>query len=723
MSGKPLPSQELQRPAGDDSYGTRYVSAPGAGAAIDFFEVVDNLNAGACLLEAGKLVFVNREFLRLLRYESREQLMQKPLNDFIHPADRGGVDFSARTAARGASESQRRTFRMLPKGGEPIWVNSGCRRLARTGKGLWLADIVDITRLKSNEALLKDSAENYRRLLDQIEDGYTEVDLAGNYIYGNAAFCNIFGVSRDRIIGSNYRDYVDADSARPAFEAFNAVYRTGIPNKSFLYDLTLKDGSRKTLEYSISLRKDLEGAPVGFRSIVRDVTDRIRAEEDLMAQRSRLAAIFSSVNDAIITVDNGLKVIEANQAARNICGLDVTEMTGRILTGCPGACDQGCHEVLLETLQRKRSIRGYQVECNRTDRPLQRVNISSSPLINSDNEFIGAVLVIRDITRLSELERELKERHRFQQIVGRSPAMQKIYRLVEDLADLETTVLITGESGTGKELVAKALHRTGNRSFKPFVEVNCSALAENLLESELFGHVRGAFTGAVRDARGRFQTANGGTLLLDEIGDISPRIQLKLLRVLQEKEFERVGESTPIKVDVRVIASTNKNLKDKVAAGEFREDLYYRLKVVEIELPPLRERLEDIPLLVEHFRGRFNRKFDRSVQAVADGLVRTFMSYTWPGNVRELEHTIERAFVLCRGGTLTTDHIPDDIRHPRIVKRPLAGRRAPEDRSTLEDALKTSAWNVSKAARLLGISRRTMYRRLREHRLRRPPQH
>jgi PAS domain S-box-containing protein len=723
MSGKPLPSGGLHRPAGDDSFGARYVSAPGAGLAIDFFEVVDKLSAGVCLLEAGDLVFVNRQFLRLLQYESSEQLIRRPLQDFIHPADRAGVDFSAPTDTRHASGLRRRTFRMLPRGGEPIWVNSGFRRLVKAGQGLWLADIVDITRLKSNEALLRDSAENYRRLLDQIEDGYIEVDLAGNYIYSNAAFCNIFGVARDRIIGGNYRDFVDADSARPAFEAFNTVYRTGVPNKSFLYDLTLKSGTRKTLEYSISLRKNPDGKPVGFRSIVRDVTDRIRAEEDLVAQRSRLAAIFSSVNDAIITVDNDLKVIEANQAARNICGLDVTGMTGKVLTGRPGACDQGCHEVLLETLQRKRSIRGYQVECNRTDRPLQRVDISSSPLINSENEFIGAVLVIRDITRLSELERELKERHKFQQIVGRSQSMQKIYRLVEDLADLETTVLITGESGTGKELVAKALHRTGNRSFKPFVEVNCSALAENLLESELFGHVRGAFTGAVRDARGRFQTANGGTLLLDEIGDISPRIQLKLLRVLQEKEFERVGESTPIKVDVRVIASTNKNLMARVDAGEFREDLYYRLKVVEIELPPLRERLEDIPLLVEHFRGRFNRKFNRSVQAVSDELLRTFMSYAWPGNVRELEHTIERAFVLCRGRTLTADHIPDDIRRPKAAKRPPAGRRDPEDRSTLEEALKTSAWNVSKAARLLGISRRTMYRRLRGHRLKRPPQH
>jgi len=201
--------------------------------------------------------------------------------------------------------------------------------------------------------------------------------------------------------------------------------------------------------------------------------------------------------------------------------------------------------------------------------------------------------VCRDITLLRELERELRERHRFQNIIGRSKKMQDTYRLLEDLANLETTVLVTGESGTGKELVAKALHYSGQRSFHPFVAVNCSALAESLLESELFGHVRGAFTGAIKDKQGRFEAANGGTILLDEIGDISPLIQLKLLRVLQEKVFERVGESVPQKVDVRVIACTNKNLKEKVRRGEFREDLYYRLMVVEVALPPLRDRLEE----------------------------------------------------------------------------------------------------------------------------------
>jgi two-component system response regulator HydG len=238
------------------------------------------------------------------------------------------------------------------------------------------------------------------------------------------------------------------------------------------------------------------------------------------------------------------------------------------------------------------------------------------------------------------------------------------------------------------------------------------------LESELFGHVRGAFTGAIKDKQGRFQAANGGTILLDEIGDISPMIQLKLLRVLQEKEFERVGESTPQKVDVRVIACTNKDLKAKVNRGEFRQDLYYRLKVVEVALPPLRERLEDLPLLVDHFRCSFNERFNKHVEGISNEVLSTFMDYNWPGNVRELEHVMEHAFVLCHGATITMHHLPVDLRNieqindlPQI-KTPVKKFDGGQD---ILDALNKTGGNKTKAARLLGISRQTVYRKINTH--------
>jgi transcriptional regulator with PAS, ATPase and Fis domain len=350
------------------------------------------------------------------------------------------------------------------------------------------------------------------------------------------------------------------------------------------------------------------------------------------------------------------------------------------------------------------------------------VVLTSSPLIDRDKKFVGAVLVIRDITRVTDLERELRERHKFHNIIGKSSKMQEIYRLLEDLADTDTTVLITGESGTGKELVGRALHYSGIRALKPLITVNCSALAENLLESELFGHIKGAFTGAIRDKVGRFQAADGGTILLDEIGDLSPRIQVKLLRVLEEKEFERVGDSTPIQVDVRVIASTNRNLREMVRLGKFREDLYYRLKVVEINLPPLRERREDIPLLADYFCNLFNKKFKKRIDGISDKVLRLFMQYPWPGNVRELEHAIEHAFVLCHGRTIMVDDLPSEIKEYSYsrIESPLPEDHAVDDSQEILRALNKTDWNKAKAARLLGVSRQTIYRKIEEYKLTKP---
>jgi transcriptional regulator with GAF, ATPase, and Fis domain len=345
------------------------------------------------------------------------------------------------------------------------------------------------------------------------------------------------------------------------------------------------------------------------------------------------------------------------------------------------------------------------------------VSLKTTPLLNSKGRFSGAVLVVRDETRLHALEQDLKDRLQYHNIIGKSEKMQNIYSLLEDLADVQTTVLITGESGTGKEMVAEALHYKGERREKPLVKVNCSALSENLLESELFGHIRGAFTGAVKDKVGRFQLAHGGTIFLDEIGDISPRMQVKLLRVLQEKEFERVGESTSIKVDVRVIAATNQNLLEKVKTRKFREDLYYRLKVVEIEIPPLRERRDDIPSLVKHFRMKFNTRFNKNIISISEEVQKIFMDYSWPGNVRELEHTLEHAFILCHQDTITVHHLPLDIKSTAEKKATVVKETEGMEisRQRIVEALDKAGWNKSKAARMLGVNVRTIYRKIKKH--------
>ncbi|MEE9911875.1 MAG: sigma 54-interacting transcriptional regulator [Deltaproteobacteria bacterium] len=473
------------------------------------------------------------------------------------------------------------------------------------------------------------------------------------------------------------------------------------------------------VEDSVSVIRDDSDNIIGFRAVQRDVTDREESRQKLDDHRRRLKAIFASVKDAIITVDLDLKVIEANQSTENICGIHIQEIGGKVFSDCFGPCNKTCCEVLRQTLDQKMSISDYRIECDHQNRYQQLVSVNSTPLLDHQGKFTGAVLVIRDITRLRDLERDLRERHKFQNIIGRSKKMQDIYCLLEDLASLETTVLVTGESGTGKELVAKALHYSGQRAFRPFVTVNCSALAESLLESELFGHVRGAFTGAVKDKQGRFEAADGGTILLDEIGDISPLIQLKLLRVLQEKIFERVGESFPRKANVRVIACTNRNLKEKVRRGEFREDLYYRLMVVEVPLPPLRERMEDLPPLIDHFRQVFNDKFNKDIEGISREVLDMFMQYPWPGNIRELEHAIEHAFILCRGHVLTQEHLPASIRDYVETERLKGGvkrsSKKPTGEQDIMEALSKTDGNKAKAARLLGINRRTVYRKINKH--------
>jgi two-component system response regulator HydG len=437
--------------------------------------------------------------------------------------------------------------------------------------------------------------------------------------------------------------------------------------------------------------------------------DRIQAEND--RYRLHLDAIFRSVAEGILTVDHRLRVTAANQALETVCGLPPEALSGRHLPEVDNPCLRAWAELLAVPLTRGAALEERTVTCRPAGQPEKTLVISARPLQGGEGPP-GAILVIRDITRLSDLELRLAEQTRYEQLVGNGAAMQEVYRLIRALAGTDATVLITGESGTGKNIVAKALHASSPRAGQRLMTVNCSALAEDLLESELFGHVRGAFTGAVSDKVGRFEACQGGSLLLDEIGEIPPRLQVKLLRVIQDREFERVGESVPRRVDVRIMAATNRDLRREVASGRFRQDLYYRLNVVEIPLPALRQRREDIPLLVRHFRERLAQRYGKSIEGLDEGVRAVFEAYAWPGNVRELEHALEHAFVLCEGAWIGLEHLPAGIRsfrgaHGRV---PADGRA--EAKAALTQALQRTGGNKARAARLLGISRQTLYRRL-----------
>jgi two-component system, NtrC family, response regulator HydG len=442
-----------------------------------------------------------------------------------------------------------------------------------------------------------------------------------------------------------------------------------------------------------------------------------RAADEKEEYRSRLDTIFSSVEDSITTIDKNWVVTEINEAAKNICGFD-RESIGKSMKSLELGCEGKCLEALKQTIKTGQSVKARRFECRRDKNSPKIVNLSTYPLIDRRDGFTGAAMVIRDETRVGNLECDLGERQHLHHMLGKSRQIQKIYSMIEVLANVDSSVLITGESGTGKELAAEAMHYLGARKNKPLVKVNCSALTESLLESELFGHVKGAFTGAVHEKVGRFQKADGGTIFLDEIGDLSLKVQATLLRVLQEKQFERVGDSTPVRVDARIIAATNKNLEEKVKLGEFRADLLFRLRVVEVVLPPLRERHGDIPLLVEHFLKAFNRKMNTRIEALSSEVERIFLDYPWPGNIRELQYTLEHAFVLCADRTIiSVDHLPAHIRevgsaNASPIHVSCSGATKDGKAAAIVQALEKTAWNKKRAARLLGIDRKTLYRNI-----------
>lgn len=339
---------------------------------------------------------------------------------------------------------------------------------------------------------------------------------------------------------------------------------------------------------------------------------------------------------------------------------------------------------------------------------------------------IKKALEFRDLRRENlALKKQLKNKYKFENFIGDSPEMNKVFRTIEKVADTDSTILILGESGTGKELVARALHYHSQRRDKPLIPVNCGAIPEDLLESELFGHEKGAFTHAIKTRIGRFELADGGTIFLDEVAEMSPHLQVKLLRVLQEQEFERLGATRTIKCDVRILAATNKNLDKLVQEGVFREDLYYRLKVIPIEIPPLRERPSDIPLLVHHFLEGTTRNKKKKLRGISKEVMRAFMNYDWPGNVRELENIIERMVILAEGNTLTLDDVPEKISHKQTSEQPIKAVIPDEgislnnaineyERQLIITALEKAEWVKNRAAKLLNMNRTTLVEKIKK---------
>ena len=415
----------------------------------------------------------------------------------------------------------------------------------------------------------------------------------------------------------------------------------------------------------------------------------------------------------VFTVDEDLRITSFNRAAEQITGHRADEVIGARCAEVfrTNLCDQVCP--IRQSIRSRQAVRSREISVRSADGRVLPISVSTAPLVTADGRLLGGVEVFRDMSQIVDLRRQLEEKYQLNDIIGRSPAMQKIFELLPLLADSDSTVLVTGPSGTGKELISRTIHNIGPRADAPFVAVNCAAVPDALLESELFGYKAGAFTDAKKDKPGRIAVAEGGTLLLDEVGDLHMSTQAKVLRFLENRTYEPLGSNQPVTADIRLFAATNRDLHAMVEEGSFRKDLFFRLNVIEIELPPLAERVEDLPLLIEHFLRRFRASTGHPIEGFSSEAMARLLAYDFPGNIRELENIVERAFVLCREGWISLDHLPPMVRD--------ADGPAPRSTPSLEtaeveaiqDALQRHEGNRTHAARDLGIHRSTLIRKIR----------
>ncbi|HEX7897277.1 MAG TPA: sigma 54-interacting transcriptional regulator [Planctomycetota bacterium] len=598
----------------------------------------------------------------------------------------------------------------------------------------------DISQAKRHEEELRESEERYRTIVENAPEAVVVLDLEERrFIECNENAARLFGYSREELSRKNVADLSPPRqpdgllSSEAALEKIDEAARGGRPVFEWIHRTS------RGLDFPCEVR--LVRVPRGRSTLIRgsviDISERKRAEEALRESEARFRQIAETIRDVFwISTPDLTEVLYASPAFEEIWGRPRKELYRSASTW-----DEAVHPDDGGPALRKPPASGRMDNLYRIVRPdggLRWIRERSFPILDEAGAPVRMVGVAEDVTDLKETEGELREsqrrleealrstqdrvvqleeqvrgRSRFGMIIGKSAPMQEVYRRLRLAGQSPVNVLITGESGTGKEMTARTVHDQGVRKNKPFIAVNCSAIPDTLLESELFGHVRGAFTGAVRDKTGLFQSAEGGTLFLDEVGDMPPSLQVKVLRALQEREIRRVGDEKPFKVDVQLVTATNRNLRELLASGAMREDFYYRVRVFEIHLPPLRERKDDIPLIVSHFVEEFSLSKRKKIRGIAAEAMRFLMDYPWPGNVRELRNALEHAFVTVSEDAIQLSDFPAALRAPAPAPaRAPAGPPDPE-RKRIEDALRKSGGHRGKAAELLGCSRVTLWKNMR----------
>jgi len=543
-----------------------------------------------------------------------------------------------------------------------------------------------------------------------------QLDLPGpEILFVNPALCAMTGYSRDEIMHKTPRILQGPKSDRAMLQRLRDALGRGETFSGETVNYR-KDGGEYYVEWDITPIRAASGEISHFLSIQRNVTARKLAEDQLQemyrqVERSRndLGSILNELRIGTVMTDENGHVVFLNASARQLFGRPesaATDLPWQKLFSLDSENTRNLQALIEKPIAERNRI---PLHLDGTDdrRLWFEVDVKDDP-----RDARGKIFFLYDVTDVHDLRRLLDERAQFYDLLGKSAAMQQVYQQIRAVARVDSTVLIDGETGTGKALVARAIHAASHRKDKPFVAVNCAGLTESLLSSQLFGHKRGAFTGAIEDHQGLFEAANGGTLLLDEIGDIPLTVQNQLLRVLQEREIVRLGETRPRKIDVRLLAATHRSLSDEVTKGNFRADLFYRIRVARIALPALRERREDIPLLAASFLAQFSATGGKRVTELSHEAVRLLIDHPWPGNVRELRSAIEFAVIRCRGAVIQPDDLPPEIVEPADFASSIPGDPLSDEKARFLDALNRSRGNRALAARLLGISRATLYRRL-----------
>jgi PAS domain S-box-containing protein len=478
-------------------------------------------------------------------------------------------------------------------------------------------------------------------------------------------------------------------------------------------------GEQNLRQHPFRAKEDGTGMPSARDGNRRGAHPRLR---EYVQKFNELSAVFDSMPTGVFAIlDRELNIATINKAASKILNADSESVIGRNVRDVFECGFPGIRELIEKTIEDHRPVKNFNLEIADRNGEGKTYLVSTAMIEETDSIEPGIILVLHDVSETTRLRKARISMLSYGRLIGAADNMKEVYSLIETVSQYDTTVLVFGETGTGKELVARTIHEQSHRAKGPFIPVSCSALSSSLLESELFGHVKGAFTGAIKDRRGRFELANRGTIFLDEIGTLSLDIQVKLLRTIQERVIEPVGSSRPTPIDVRVISATNRDLSELVAKKDFREDLYYRLKVFQIDLPPLRDRRLDIPHLAEAFIDKFNKLYSRKVIGLSGAAKELLMRYTWPGNVRELENAVEHALVLAPGTIVEPQYLPPEIRHmsENGTSPPPPEQDPGTEEENIRRGLAAFGGNVSRTARHLGMHRTTLWRKMREFGIRR----